>query len=99
MTRSGGGGGMFLVLLAALHALAAGCGGGDDDNGDTGGAAATGGSETGGGTTADLSGQNLEVAAVWTGTEQKAFRKVLDAFEEKTGATVKYTSTGDNISV
>ncbi len=47
---------------------------------------------------ADLSGTSLEVAAVWTGTEQKNFRKVLDAFEKKTGAKVKYTPTGDDIA-
>ncbi|WP_405364820.1 ABC transporter substrate-binding protein [Kitasatospora sp. NBC_00039] len=57
----------------------------------------------GGGTTADsatqeLKGQTLTVAAVWSGTEQENFKKVLDAFTAKTGATVSYTSTGDNLS-
>jgi alpha-glucoside transport system substrate-binding protein len=45
-----------------------------------------------------LDGQKVEVAAVWTGTEQKNFKKVLDAFEKKTGASVKFTSTGDDIA-
>ncbi|AXH96904.1 ABC transporter substrate-binding protein [Ornithinimicrobium avium] len=46
----------------------------------------------------DLSGEELEVAGVWTGAEQDSFGLVLDAFEEKTGATVQYTSTGDDIA-
>lgn len=46
----------------------------------------------------DLSGEKLEVAAVWTGTEEERFTKVLDAFEEQTGATIQYTSTGDDIA-
>jgi alpha-glucoside transport system substrate-binding protein len=46
----------------------------------------------------DLAGQTLTVAAVWTGAEQQNFRKVLDAFAHETGATVKFTPTGDNVS-
>lgn len=48
----------------------------------------------------DLTGQTVEVAAVWgegTGEEQR-FREILDAFEENTGATAQYTSTGDDIA-
>lgn len=45
----------------------------------------------------DLTGEELEVAAVWTGTEEERFRMVLDAFEEATGATIQYTSTGNDI--
>jgi alpha-glucoside transport system substrate-binding protein len=45
-----------------------------------------------------LDGQKVEVAAVWTGTEQKNFKKVLDAFRSKTGASVTFTSTGDDIA-
>ncbi|HKF90015.1 MAG TPA: ABC transporter substrate-binding protein [Acidimicrobiia bacterium] len=45
-----------------------------------------------------LDGQKVEVAAVWTGTEQKNFKKVLDAFKKKTGASVTFTSTGDDIA-
>lgn len=64
-----------------------------DDAEDTGGEAA-------GGALAlpDLSGESLEVAAVWTGAEEERFTMVLDAFEEGTGATVQYTSTGDDIA-
>jgi ABC-type glycerol-3-phosphate transport system substrate-binding protein len=45
-----------------------------------------------------LDGEKLEVAAVWTGIEEKNFKKVLSAFEKQTGASVTFTSTGDDIS-
>jgi alpha-glucoside transport system substrate-binding protein len=45
-----------------------------------------------------LDGERVEVAAVWTGAEQKNFKKVLDAFEKETGASVRFTSTGDDIA-
>jgi alpha-glucoside transport system substrate-binding protein len=46
----------------------------------------------------DLSGETVEVAAVWTGAEQDAFQNVLDRFEDETGASVRFTSTGDDIA-
>lgn len=54
--------------------------------------------EEGGLALPDLSGEELEVAAVWTGTEEERFNLVLDAFEQETGATIQYTSTGDDIA-
>jgi alpha-glucoside transport system substrate-binding protein len=45
-----------------------------------------------------LSGQTVEVAAVWSGVEQANFQSVLDAFSAKTGATVKYTSGGNDLA-
>lgn len=45
-----------------------------------------------------LDGEEVEVAAVWSGAEQRSFRAVLDAFEDRTGASVTYTSTGDDIA-
>ncbi|MGI5352727.1 ABC transporter substrate-binding protein [Streptomyces sp. CA-250714] len=45
-----------------------------------------------------LNGQKLQVAAVWTGDEQKNFRKVLDEFEKRTGAKVEFVPTGDNVA-
>jgi len=45
-----------------------------------------------------LKGQQIEVAAVWTGAEQKNFKRVLDAFTKQTGVKVTFTSTGDDIS-
>ncbi|MEV8090894.1 ABC transporter substrate-binding protein [Streptomyces nigra] len=63
------------------------------------GATACGGDpvSAGGGDKA-LDGQTVTVAGVWTGTEQKNFQKVLDAFTEKTGARTTFVSTGDNVS-
>jgi spermidine/putrescine-binding protein len=43
-----------------------------------------------------LAGQKMEVAAEWSGAEQKNFERVISAFEQKTGAQVSFTSTGDN---
>ncbi|GAA3857857.1 ABC transporter substrate-binding protein [Streptomyces lannensis] len=45
-----------------------------------------------------LAGQTVTVAGVWTGSEQKNFQKVLDAFSAKTGAKTQFVSTGDNVS-
>ncbi|MFJ6729057.1 ABC transporter substrate-binding protein [Streptomyces sp. NPDC091281] len=71
------------ALVLALSATA--CGGSDDP------VSAGGGDKT-------LDGQTVTVAGVWTGTEQKNFQKVLDAFGEKTGAKTQFVSTGDNVS-
>jgi ABC-type glycerol-3-phosphate transport system substrate-binding protein len=46
----------------------------------------------------NLDGEQIEVAAVWTGAEQKNFKRVLDAFTKQTGVDVTFTSTGDDIS-
>ncbi|MEU6572844.1 ABC transporter substrate-binding protein [Streptomyces sp. NPDC046805] len=51
-----------------------------------------------GGGDKELSGQTVTVAGVWSGSEQKNFQKVLDAFAAKTGAKTQFTSTGDNVS-
>ncbi|MFB3818896.1 MAG: ABC transporter substrate-binding protein [Candidatus Methylomirabilales bacterium] len=40
----------------------------------------------------------VEVAAVWSGAEQEAFRQVLAAFERQSGFRVLYTATGDDIA-
>lgn len=91
-----------LYALVAVSTLAIAACGGDDDEPVTG---ATG--EATEATEAatpddgdalglpDLSGQSVEVAAVWTGTEQERFEAVLSGFEERTGATVNYTSFQD----
>ncbi|MGW2557446.1 ABC transporter substrate-binding protein [Streptomyces sp. NPDC001635] len=60
-------------------------------------ATACGNVAAGGGDKA-LSGQRVTVAGVWTGSEQKNFQKVLDAFSAKTGAKTQFVSTGDNVS-
>jgi len=40
---------------------------------------------------------SITVAAVWTGSEQKSFKAVLDAFTEATGIETTYKSTGDDV--
>ena len=44
-----------------------------------------------------LSGQKLEVAAVWSGVEQRNFQLVLRAFTRQTGVSVSYTSAGYSV--
>lgn len=44
----------------------------------------------------DFSGETLTVVAAWSGAEQENFEAVLEEFESQTGATVNYTSFGDN---
>lgn len=87
----------WLALLAAGALLLAACGSDDDDGGGDSGGGNGGDTETTAVDT-DLSGVTLEVAAVWSGEEQANFQKVLDKFEEDTGATIKFTSTGDDIA-
>ncbi|WP_261165841.1 ABC transporter substrate-binding protein [Microbacterium sp. Marseille-Q6965] len=53
----------------------------------------TGGGGGGGG---EFAGEELNVVAAWSGAEQENFEAVLDEFEAQTGATVNYTSFGDN---
>jgi alpha-glucoside transport system substrate-binding protein len=77
------------IVLAVLALVAAACGGGGGDGG-------TDADQVLG--DVDLAGTEIEIAGVWTGSEQEAFRAVLDAFEEQTGASVTYTSTGDDIA-
>ncbi|WP_232331374.1 ABC transporter substrate-binding protein [Agromyces laixinhei] len=59
-------------------------------------ACTSGGDEGGGG--GDFAGETLEVAAAWSGAEQENFEAVLAEFESQTGATVNYSSFGDNAS-
>ncbi|WP_330458138.1 ABC transporter substrate-binding protein [Streptomyces sp. NBC_00820] len=81
------------ALLAGALALTA-CSGGDDkkDNGEKDGG--TGGSSV---SLPKLDGARLEVAAVWTGTEQKNFKQVLAEFERRTGAKVTFVPAQDPI--
>ena len=44
-----------------------------------------------------LRGQELEVAAVWSGVEQQHFELVLRAFTRQTGVSVTYTSVGYSV--
>lgn len=44
-------------------------------------------------------GQSVEVVGSWTGAEQANFERVLRAFGDRTGARVRYTSGGSDLSV
>jgi alpha-glucoside transport system substrate-binding protein len=44
-----------------------------------------------------LVGSKLEVAAVWSGVEQRNFELVLRAFTRQTGVSVRYTSAGYSV--
>src|SRR5215475_1700152 len=77
-----------VAFVAILAATVAACSSNSKTNG--GGSNASGQS---------LKGQHLEVIAEWSGAEQASFKAVLDGFTAKTGATITYTSGGDNTSV
>ncbi|MER6729275.1 MULTISPECIES: ABC transporter substrate-binding protein [Streptomyces] len=86
----------FLAAGALALSLTA-CGGDDDGGGDDKGQG-DGGKETAATVTLpQLDGESLEVAAVWTGAEQKNFEKVLDEFEKRTGAQVTFVPAQDPI--
>ncbi|MFF1446709.1 ABC transporter substrate-binding protein [Streptomyces sp. NPDC058274] len=76
------------TLLASCTALALALGA----------TACGGGPVAAGGGGKELSGRTITVAGVWSGSEQKNFQKVLDAFTEKIGAKTRFVSTGDNVS-
>jgi ABC-type glycerol-3-phosphate transport system substrate-binding protein len=86
---------LALIAASALALTAAGCG--SDDDGDTGG---DDGKQNSAATVKlpRLDGQKLQVAAVWTGAEQKNFTAVLKEFEKRTGAEVSFVPTGDSIA-
>ena len=74
------------ALIGAVALVGAACG--DDGGGGGQGLQAD-----------DLSGETIEVAAIWgedTG-EAQSFAEVIALFEQQTGATVEYTSTGDDL--
>ncbi|AXK33113.1 carbohydrate ABC transporter substrate-binding protein [Streptomyces armeniacus] len=79
------------VAAALALSLTAACSG---DGGDDGGGA----SDKHTVKLPDLSGEKIQVAAVWTGPEEENFRKVLDEFESRTGAEVEFVPTGDNVA-
>ncbi len=88
-------------LTAALAALSLGgvallgaCG--SESPPDSTGEPTVTGDTTEAASTNNFEGTTLNVVAAWSGDEQKNFEAVLDVFEEETGATVNYTSFGDN---
>ncbi|MFB9351480.1 ABC transporter substrate-binding protein [Streptomyces heliomycini] len=81
------------VLAVSLTACGGDDGGDEDKGGGTGGTGGTGSTVT----LPKLDGASLEVAAVWTGAEQKNFKKVLAEFEKRTGAEVTFVPAQDPI--
>ncbi|SDK12318.1 alpha-glucoside transport system substrate-binding protein [Nonomuraea maritima] len=84
--------GRAAVILAGLAVAVAACGNAPTTTAPSGEASAP----AAGGGDKPLQGVTLEVAAKWTGAEQKNFEQVLAAFTEKTGAKVTYASTGED---
>lgn len=82
--------GRAVAILAGLAVAVAACGNAPTTSQPTASAPATQGGAK------PLEGVRLEVAAKWTGEEQKNFEQVLKAFTEKTGAQVTYASTGED---
>ncbi|HVF12947.1 MAG TPA: extracellular solute-binding protein, partial [Acidimicrobiales bacterium] len=85
--------GRLAAVLSVAMLVATACGGSDDEGA---GGGATGGGETA--TSLQRVGGSMEVAAVWSSTEQANFKQVLDAFTAQTGTQVTFTSTGDDIA-
>lgn len=86
-----------LALAAAGALTLTACGG----NGGDGGKDKDSGKGGSGGVSVQLpklTGQKLQVAAVWTGPERASFLKVLEEFEKRTGATVDYIPSGDDMA-
>ncbi|MGW0813678.1 ABC transporter substrate-binding protein [Streptomyces viridiviolaceus] len=84
------------VAAGALALSLTACGG--DDDKDDSGSRGSGDKETAASVTLPkLDGETLEVAAVWTGAEQKNFKQVLAEFEKRTGAKVKFVPAQDPI--
>ncbi|MDQ1024233.1 maltose-binding protein MalE [Streptomyces umbrinus] len=85
-----------LTAVAVLVMGAAGCGSSDNDASGT--PATTGAEDASTLNLPQLDGQELQVAGVWTGAEQKNFLKVLARFDKLTGAKTTFVPTGDNVS-
>ncbi|MCK2221745.1 ABC transporter substrate-binding protein [Actinomadura sp. ATCC 31491] len=82
------------AVLAGLAVAVAACGNAPTTTEPTASGSAPATSAAGG--AKPLEGVKLEVAAKWTGQEQKNFEQVLKAFTDKTGAQVTYASTGED---
>ncbi|MFJ4518172.1 ABC transporter substrate-binding protein [Streptomyces sp. NPDC088816] len=85
------------VAAGALALSLTACGGGSDDK-KSGDDRSGRGTKPGAAVTLPkLDGATLEVAAVWTGGEQKNFKQVLAEFEKRTGAKVTFVPAQDPI--
>jgi ABC-type thiamine transport system substrate-binding protein len=92
----------YSAQLAAAATAAAllltACGSDDSSGGDTGGGGGGGDDSAASVELPDLSGETLQVAAVWTGAEQENFMTGIKRFEELTGAKVNFVPSGDNVA-
>ncbi|MFF4652834.1 carbohydrate ABC transporter substrate-binding protein, partial [Streptomyces sp. NPDC001380] len=82
------------VGMAALAVLASACSSSGSAGSAAGPASPAAASPAAGSDLPDLHGKTVEVAAIWTGPEQATFKKVLDDFAKRTGATATYVPTG-----
>ncbi|MGI5258110.1 ABC transporter substrate-binding protein [Streptomyces angustmyceticus] len=86
-----------VAVGSALALVLAACGSGGGTK-DGGGGAGKGGSTAPTVRLPQLKGEKLQVTAVWTGPERENFVKVLDEFEKRTGATVDFVPSGDDMA-
>ncbi|MFI5819022.1 ABC transporter substrate-binding protein [Streptomyces rishiriensis] len=84
------------LAAGALALSLTACGGGDGKSNGTDGGTGTKESDSSL-ALPKLNGTTLEVAAVWTGTEQANFKKVLAEFEKRTGAKITFVPAQDPI--
>ncbi|MEU9196349.1 ABC transporter substrate-binding protein [Streptomyces hundungensis] len=99
-TRAAGTTGRTLLSAAAIGALALGataCSSDGDGKSTPSTGTTTSASSGSGVQLPKLTGEKIEVAAVWTGAEQANFVKVLKEFESRTGATVTFVPAQDPI--
>ncbi|MGW7818979.1 ABC transporter substrate-binding protein [Streptomyces puniciscabiei] len=82
------------LLTGALALSACSSSGKDTKDGGTGGGPSKSTSTV---SLPKLNGAHLEIAAVWTGQEQKNFKQVLAEFERRTGAQVTFVPAQDPI--
>ncbi|HET9477063.1 MAG TPA: ABC transporter substrate-binding protein [Dehalococcoidia bacterium] len=81
---------LTLVLIGALTAGLAACGDDDDDDDDGGDGATPGG---------DISGETVDVLAIWGEEEVDDFNAMVDPWKADTGADVDFTGTRDINSI
>ncbi len=87
---------MVFAAVSALALALAGCGG-DGDGGNATPNESKGSESASTVQLPRLNGEKIQVAAVWSGAEQKNFTKVLKEFEKRTGATVTFVPAQDPI--
>ncbi|MFG2134467.1 ABC transporter substrate-binding protein [Streptomyces sp. NPDC048751] len=85
------------LLAGALALSLTACGGSDDDKSSDKPSGSTSKEPGTSLSLPKLDGTTLEVAAVWTGAEQKNFKAVLAEFEKRTGAKITFVPAQDPI--